>query len=522
MKGIQTKIKSVRIYRQGADIRRRGKAELAQGENQLLIDGATRNADFSTVRLYFTSPVRMADLRFVYPEDEEKESAVIREKIEDLNKQIETYELQIELWKENGVFTNRQDLDPQQIENYIGELPQRLGALRKNISDANKSIKELEKQLNELQKTEANPLLSVRIYAEKDETAEFEYVYHDDAASWQPVNEIHADPDQPVVLKTRARIFQHTNEDWKDVAVSLLSGTPSANSELPVLNPVYLRIRTASSARAVPRLMAAGSMAKMNAKIADEVADSCEEVDYEAPETEAAFISSEETMTEYQLPGTKDIPKDGDGTMADLQSYTLPCEYEVVAVPKLDTRAYLTAKIKTKDLPIAFSGQAEIYLKEVYAGTAYLYPDTTREELVISLGREEAIQVTRTEKARKSSEAMLINSRNTEYAYELKITNGKNKEETVIVRDQLPVSQDKTITVELLNSDKAEKDEKEGMLTWKLELAPKESKTLSLSYKVSWPKDKNIQETSPSVRKFCRVCGAPVYGSFCPECGAAC
>ena len=525
MKGIQTEIKSVRIYRSGADIRRQGCTDLVQGENRLLISGASRTADFSTVRLYFPAGTRMSDLRFVYPENEEKESGAIREEIENLQKQIETYELQIELWKENGIFTSRQNLDAQQIETYIEELPERLSALRKNISETNKTIKELNKRLEKVERSEADPLLSVKIYTDKEGPSAFEYVYHDNAASWQPVNEIHADPEQPVILKTRARILQSTGEDWKNVSVSLLSGNPSANNELPELDPVYLRIRTGVAAKIRPTMMsmAAGATAKFakNELLdgSDCVMDT-DELEEAAPET--AEIVTEETMTEYQLPGNKDIPNEGDGTMADLQSYSLQGEYEVVAVPKHAARAFLTVKVKTKDLPIEFSGRTEVYLKEVYAGTTYLYPETTKEDCVISLGSEEAIQVTRTEKARKASEAMLMNSRSTEYAYELKITNNKNKAETVIVRDQLPVSQDKTITVDLLNSDKAEKDEKTGMLKWKLELAPKESRTLILSYKVSWPKDKNIQETVGSSSKFCPVCGARVFGSFCPECGSPC
>ena len=84
MKGIQTEIKNVRIYRNGAIIRRQGKAELERGDNQLLIAGATKTADFNTVRLYFPAGTRMSDLRFTYPQDEEKESAAVQEEIEEL------------------------------------------------------------------------------------------------------------------------------------------------------------------------------------------------------------------------------------------------------------------------------------------------------------------------------------------------------------------------------------------------------------------------------------------------------
>ena len=517
MKGIQTEIKNVRIYRNGAIIRRQGKAELERGDNQLLIAGATKTADFNTVRLYFPAGTRMSDLRFTYPQDEEKESAAVQEEIEELEKSIETYELQIQLWKENGVFTSRHDLDTQQIENYIEELPQRLSGLRKKIADTKHAVTKLRKRLDDLYRKENNPLLSVKVYSEQGRTCDFEYVYHESNAGWQAVNEVHADPGQPVVLKSRARISQNTGEEWKDVAVTLLSGNPSAYSDLPELGPLYLRIRDNTRFTA-PRMMINGAASAKLTKmeLLEDAAEASDEL-CEADAEEAA-VSTEETMTEYVLPGTKTIPC-SEGTMADLQSYSLPCEYEIVAVPKMDIRAYMTAKIKTDDLPVGFNGRTELYLKDVYAGSTYLAPDSTKQEFVFSLGREEAIQVSRTEKKRKTSVAMLMNSKNTEYSYELKITNGKDSEQTVVVRDQIPVSQDKTITVDLLDCSGAEKDEKDGMLTWKLQLAPKETKTLLLSYKVTWPKDKSISETSSVVNKFCPTCGARVSGSFCTECG---
>ncbi|MDO5439150.1 MAG: mucoidy inhibitor MuiA family protein [Erysipelotrichaceae bacterium] len=517
MKGIQTAVKNVRIFRNGAIVRRQGKAELSAGDNQLLIAGASGSADFNTVRLYFPAGIRMSDLRFTYPKDEDKESTAVQEEIEELEKAIETYELQIQLWKENGVFTSRQDLDTQQIENYIGELPERLSALRKKITETKHALTKLRKRLDDLSRKEDDPLLSVRVCSEQEMTCDFEYVYHENNAGWQPVNEVHADPGQPVVLKSRARISQNTGEEWKDVAIALLSGNPSAYSDLPELGPLYLRIRTNTRVSAPRMMMANGAATAKLTKmeLLDDAAEASDEL-CEA-DTEEAAVSTEETMTEYVLPGTKTIPC-SEGTMADLQSYTLPCEYEIVAVPKMDIRAYMTAKIKTEDLPASFNGRTELYLKDVYAGSTYLAPDSTKKEFVFSLGREEAIQVSRTEKKRKTSEAMLMNSKNTEYSYELKITNGKDSEQTVIVRDQIPVSQDKTITVELLESNGAEKDEKDGMLTWKLQLAPKETKTLTLSYKVTWPKGKNISETTVGNR-FCPACGARVSGSFCPECG---
>ena len=60
----------------------------------------------------------------------------------------------------------------------------------------------------------------------------------------------------------------------------------------------------------------------------------------------------------------------------------------------------------------------------------------------------------------------------------------------MILKDQFPVSTNKEIEVELLESNGAAINNDLGVLTWKLELAAGESKKFRISYSVKYPKDK--------------------------------
>jgi len=62
-----------------------------------------------------------------------------------------------------------------------------------------------------------------------------------------------------------------------------------------------------------------------------------------------------------------------------------------------------------------------------------------------------------------------------------------------MVKDQYPVSSDKEIEVELLQSDKAKVNTETGILTWQMKLAPGETKKVRISYRVKHPKDKVIE-----------------------------
>lgn len=518
---IQTDIKQVQIYRQGAEITRNGKADLQEGQNTLHICGLSTQSDFDSARLYFPAGIQLTDIRFFYQDDdEETESDQIREEINERKQNIELCELQINLWKENGNFSGRSEQNIQEIQKYITSLPGQISLLQKKIILEKKEVKRLEKKLNEVLRKEQQPVICAEILSDKAGTYPFELTYHDNAASWMPVYELHTNAKDPMTLKVRARIFQNTAEDWKDIKVSLFTGNPSVQSDLPVLDPVYLSFsrpepkrRTLSSAMAGGRNMAKAAMPMM--AMEDTAVEETAELDM--MEMPTAEINTSETMTEYVLPGTKDIPADTEGTMADLQKYEIPCEYRITAFPKLNPRAFLTADFKSADLPAMVSGKISIYLDDTYVGSTSIKSDRDKDTLSISLGKEEAIHVSRTEKKKKTTEALLKNQKTTEYTYELSVINNKDQEVKVTVYDQMPVSQDKSIVTEVINNDHAGVDDR-GILTWNITVPAGQSRTLVNAYKVSWPKDKTIFETKNSNR-FCPVCGSKVYGSFCPECG---
>ncbi len=67
---------------------------------------------------------------------------------------------------------------------------------------------------------------------------------------------------------------------------------------------------------------------------------------------------------------------------------------------------------------------------------------------------------------------------------------------TVAVLDQIPVSQNQDIKVELVakvQPAKRDVDDKRGVLAWDMKLEPEEEKQLEFGYRVIWPAGKNIQ-----------------------------
>ena len=518
---LKTSIDKANIYRNGAELYRRGSAELPEGRSTLAVYGLSESVRLDTVRLFSGEGISCSNQRFERPEDSDtdRESEKIRNEIEALNSQIEIKDLQAEMWKANGDFTNRASQSASEIQEYIEMLPERLEKLNSDITELKAKITKLEKELEKAQQDERKPVLAVDITVPKAGTYPFEVRYYETSAGWNPVYELHTDSKEPIELKMRARITQHSGEDWKDVSVSLFSGNPSASGRLPDIAPVYLNIHEEVKAKAKNAVFG-----MMEARMAEPGAAMGVMMDMDEAvrvETEEAEVSSEETMTEYILPGKRDILSGSDGTMADLQKYTLNTEYNVVTVPCLDPSAYLIASVKAADIPFTSDINAAIYLNDMYTGQVTISPDMTKEDLEITLGKEEHVHVSRQEVLNKTSNTLFKGQKVVDHGFETKITNNSGSDVEITVKDQIPVSQDKEITVDVKDTAGASLDSETGILTKKLTVAAGKTEVMPLSYKVSWPKDKKIRETRPVANRWCPVCGAQVFGRFCPECGSA-
>ena len=523
MQKLLTTIDKASIYRNGAEVTRKGTLDLTEGQHTIAVYGLSNSTLLDTVRLFSSEGVVCSNQRFehISEKNSELESEKIQAQIELINNQIEVKQLQSELWRSNGDFTNRSTQSSSEIQEYIEKLPERLEKLNLDIIELNKEVTKLQKKLEEVQEKENRPIMIVDITVKNGGTFPFEVRYYENSASWAPVYEIHTDSKSPLEILMRAKIHQYSGEDWKDLSVSLFSGNPSASGRLPEIAPVYLNIQEVTNARANATFgMAKAKMAVPMAGAMDMMGEAAAVAADVRMETEEAEVSNDETMTEYILPGHRDIINGSEGTMADLQKYNLDAEYNIVTIPCLDPNAYLIATIKSEDVPFTSSINAAIYLNDIYTGQIFISPDLTKENIEITIGKEERIHVSRREAATKTSKTLFKNQKVVEHSFETKITNNSGSEIKITVKDQIPVSQDKEISVETTDTFGAALEKESGLLTKTISIPSGQTESLTLSYKVSWPKDKKIRETRKIQNRICPVCGSEVFGRFCPECGS--
>ena len=208
---------------------------------------------------------------------------------------------------------------------------------------------------------------------------------------------------------------------------------------------------------------------------------------------DTADVSEEETMTAYILPNARDILTDTDGNIADLKSFSVKATYHVLTIPSVDNSSYLTAEIVASEWPLP-PADAAVYLRDTYAGEVYVDADSDTDLLTLSLGKDERLTVIRTESPKKTQDTFLKGTKKQNCKTEIRLVNTSSDIVSVLLKDQIPVSTDKTITVEPSQLSDAILDAETGELKWELKAEPDKTVVFNIEYTVSWPKEKKLYE----------------------------
>ena len=161
-------------------------------------------------------------------------------------------------------------------------------------------------------------------------------------------------------------------------------------------------------------------------------------------------------------------------------------------MPKMELSAFLVAKVTGWEKLNLIDGTANIYYGNTFIGESNINTRLIGDSLELSLGRDNQIVVSRTKVEDKGSTSSLGAKRSESFVYEIQLRNNRKVPVAIKVQDQVPVSQEKDIAVDIEEISGANLDAPSGRLQWVKSLPPGETVKYKIAFTVRYPKNRTV------------------------------
>jgi uncharacterized protein (TIGR02231 family) len=195
---------------------------------------------------------------------------------------------------------------------------------------------------------------------------------------------------------------------------------------------------------------------------------------------------------EYTLDEPFTVKSDGELNSTDMVQYELDAIYEYYCVPKLDADAFLIAKVLNWDEHNFLAGEANLFFEDKYIGKSILDTRNISDTLTLSLGRDANVVVTREKKKDFTSRHVIGSNQKVVIGYEIAVRNKKAHQLSIVIEDQIPVANDKEISIDKMLASEGEYNKDTGMLKWRKQISPGNTELITLQYAVRYPKYSRI------------------------------
>jgi len=275
-------------------------------------------------------------------------------------------------------------------------------------------------------------------------------------ARWTPLYDARLDTgtkDRKAALELvrRADITQTTGEDWSNIALAVSTVRMARGGSAPELNSLIVQYPPAQPPR--PMGLAQESYRRAMPAPAAAPAPADEVMEKKADEQQASVEVSAFQVT-FKIPGRVSVgTKEGAKALRISTAVIVP-DLSVRAAPVLDPTAFLEASFtQSEDAPL-LPGRVAIYRDGMFVGSGRMAAASKDETVRLGFGADDKIKIERTVVRRNEGSAGLIvtTSKTDERAFKTSVRNGHDIPIKIAITDQLPVSENEDIQVEMLPS----------------------------------------------------------------------
>ena len=532
----QSRITAVTVFPSGAEVTRSAKVKVEAGEHTLVFADLPAQAIASSIRVEGRAAgkldigsvdTRRASVPRADAANAESERRRIETEIEKLRDQRGVFEGQKQAAEQQKALIQNLTQLPVRPPPMLGQAgagenwPQILALITSssaeaqralleaavNIRETDRKIKDLEGKLTGVApQLDERTEVKVHVAAGQPVEADFIVRYQVSSASWSPLYDARLSTGSKAVgpkleLIRRAAVTQRTGERWTDVSIALSTTRPGSAAAAPDLRPITVdyepEFKPKPVAAPAPMSSLGGQRDGMAAGVPETEAMAA---DLPRARSTAKAVAAQEVRAEvvsapfqavFNVPGRLTVAETGEAKRVQLTSDSIEPSLSVRAVPKRQQTAYLYARmVLPKGAPL-LAGPVSLFRDGTFVGTGRLPLLSPAEEHELGFGADDLVRVKYAIADEKKGETGIISSSKTDSRnYKITIKSLHERSMAYVVIDQLPVSQQQEIRVDLVARPQPTKqniEDKRGVIAWEGKIEPDEEKVIEHGYRITWP-----------------------------------
>ncbi len=503
-----SEIEKVRIYQNGAFVNRTVKTTLNPGLNEVVFDGLSPyiNPNSITVKGMGDATIIGVNFQQNYLKDQKKSPEITKLEVERdslniklryiQNKTASTNEGIAVLQANKSIGGNNNGVVANDLIAIVDYYVKKINTLKDDLIDLGLKEQKTQEQINKINQQlsvinnkqnqpAGNIVVTVDAKIKSDATFDFSYLINSNV-SWTPIYDVRVkNINNPIEFILKAKVYQSTGEDWTNANLTLNTGNPTDGAQKPILYPWYLnfqQIYFRDKAEKKVMMSAAPAM-----KI-----DGADNGTYATMAWENSQMMENQLSNEYIIQNKYTLKSGNLETQIEINRTNANAYYEYACAPKLNTDAFLMGHIPNWENLNLLDAEGTVYFDGAYVGVCTIQNTTVNDTMHISLGKDERIAVKRTKVNEVNGSSLLGSNKEKKCMYDITVKNTKKEAVTVIVEEQLPISQEKDIIINVLELSQGELNTSTGLVTWKISLQPGESVTKKFNFSVKYPKDKVV------------------------------
>lgn len=504
-------IEAVTIYRGSASVTRAGEISIPAGASTLVLEDLPAGLDPAMLQLAIANTrVQFSNLQI----QESFQETTVSGRERELRDQLQSLQDQRQVITDR-VATARSELqlldnlaggnngtlpaiDGEDLATLITVMSENSAQARERIRSANIELRALDQQIAEVQfqldqvasNQRITSRVSINLQSDEAISTDVTLSYPQREVSWNWLYEARLDTAaSSLSLFRQVAISQGTGEDWQNITLTLSTATPGSNPTTPELPPVFVDVR-----RPQP-------MAQRRADGIEEVVVTGSMVRNSSASLGISFADATTVDTRYQvdyvIPGRVSLAANRQQQIFPVDRTETDVELVSRAVPSRIAQAFLEARFDFNGESPIPNARMQLYRDGALIGSAPVQQMLPGQSVRIAFGVDQRIDVARFDEQQASGSTGLFNRANVrEERIRYEITSRHPEPVQVEVLDQIPVSRNEDITVEIPRqataADDTDVDGNAGLLLWQRQLAPQETATIRHYYDIRSPQDTDI------------------------------